>query len=60
MSLWRWFLAWTRLDLRVVCEESTVDHDYHAIPDDDGPAYQAEQGLPMRCRRCGKRFYLRR
>jgi len=56
--LWRWFLAWTRFDLNLVCELSKsmgdVDyHDYHDDPD----------GIPVHfgflyCKRCKKRFLI--
>jgi len=56
--LWRWFLAWWRLDLQVVCEESAKlgDVDYHDYHDD-------ADGIPVHfgflyCERCGKRFLI--
>lgn len=56
---WRWFKARFRLDLNLVCELSRgrgpLD-DFHDYPDD-------EHGQPwhftlLRCKRCGKTFYI--
>lgn len=57
--LYRWFLARFRLNLRVVCEESVgrgPHEDFHDYPDDEigDPMHFAE----MRCKRCGKVFYI--
>lgn len=57
--LWRRFLAWTRLSERAVCEMSAgrgPHEDYHDYPDDvvGSPVH----GLELRCRRCGKGFYI--
>ena len=53
---WRWFLAWMRLDLELVCELSKgKGHiDYHDYPD-------TAEGYPghfeiLKCRRCSKEF----
>ena len=59
MRIWRRFLAFFRLNLRIVCEESKErgpHDDYHDYPDD-------EIGMPMhmvllKCKRCGKDFYI--
>jgi hypothetical protein len=52
----RWFAAYFRLNLRIVCEESKNGKDYHDYPDDvvGVPMHWAE----MTCERCGKKFYL--
>lgn len=54
---YRWFMAYYRLDLNIVCEESVgkeLWNDYHDYPDD-------KSGLPehsaiLKCKRCGKEF----
>lgn len=57
--LWLWFLAYFRLSDEAVCEMSKdcgLHDDFHDYPDD-------ELGSPdhfglMKCKRCGKRFYI--
>ena len=56
-KLWRRFLAFWRLDLQVVCEESRglpPSGDYHDYPDDviGTPAHF----VVLKCKRCGKSF----
>lgn len=52
--LWRWFLAYFRIDLDVVCEESKGDKDYHDYPDSiDG---YPDHMVDLQCKRCGKAF----
>lgn len=55
---WRWLLAYFRLNLRVVCEESAgmgrADyHDYH-----DDAAGMPSHFVPLKCERCGKEFLI--
>jgi hypothetical protein len=57
--LWRWFLATFRLSEEAVCEMSVglgPYEDFHDYPDDI-------EGKPthlsaLRCKRCGKEFYI--
>ncbi len=54
---WRWFLARFRLDLRVVCEESSglsLCNDYHDYP--DSAEKQPWHFCVLTCERCGKEF----
>lgn len=53
--LWRRFLATYRLNLKVVCEESRGDRDYHDYPDENEIA-GAIHGYTYHCDRCGKAF----
>lgn len=58
--LYRRFLAVTRFNLRVVCEESEKlgRQDYHDC--DDSDAAEPWNWVNLTCRRCGKQFkYLR-
>lgn len=55
--LWRWFLAYCRLNDEAVCEMSRglpEDRDYHDWPDGDlqAPWHMATH----HCTRCGKAF----
>lgn len=56
---WRWFLAYFRLDLKVVCEESVGRdpwddyHDYHDTVDKLPVHFEL-----LQCERCGKKFYI--
>jgi hypothetical protein len=55
MRIWRRFLAYFRLSLAAVCEESRGNRDYHDWPD------ESEMAGPMHfytyhCSRCGKAF----
>lgn len=56
MKLWKTFLAFYRLDLRLVCEmsKSKGKIDYHDYPDDihGVPCHFTE----LECKRCGKKF----
>lgn len=55
-KLWRWLLAWYRIDLQVVCEESRGKGlcDYHDYPDwEHGEPWHFYVGP---CKRCGKDF----
>jgi hypothetical protein len=53
-KMWRRFLAYYRLDLQVVCEESKDGRDYHDYPDwfHGQPLHFHEEA----CKRCGKVF----
>lgn len=57
--LWRWFLAWMRLDLKLVCELSkgrSMWDDYHDYPDTkDG---DPDHFSILKCARCGKSFLI--
>lgn len=58
-SLWKWFLARFRLDLAAVCEMSEgrgPHNDYHDYPDDEHG--QPDHMVPLKCKRCGKVFYI--
>ncbi len=56
---WRWFLAFFRLNLKIVCEESVgrgLNNDYHDYHD-------TKEGQPWHfttlvCARCGKEFVI--
>lgn len=56
-KFWRRFLAFTRLSLAAVCEESKAGgYDFHDYPD-------STIGLPLHfhvhaCKRCGKEFVI--
>lgn len=58
-KIWKRFLAYWRLDLMAVCEESkgrNLDNDYHDYPD-------SFIGEPLHmythvCKRCGKEFII--
>lgn len=55
--IWKWFLAYFRLNSAAVCEMSRglpANADYHDYPDDEigYPAHFAN----LRCKRCGKVF----
>jgi len=54
--MWHWFLAFFRLDMRIVCEMSSglpLNCDFHDYPDDDlGPLHFHT----LHCKRCGKGF----
>jgi hypothetical protein len=55
--IWRRFLAYWRLDLKAVCEESAgrgLYDDYHDYP--DGIAGEPWHFYTHTCRRCGKGF----
>ena len=55
MRQWlRRFLAFYRLDLKAVCEQSTGARDYHDYPDGDPPSPM--HFYTYRCVRCGKEF----
>lgn len=59
--MWRWwrrFLAYYRLSLEAVCEESAGRkwwEDFHTSADSDTDELN-DHGL-LKCRRCGKEFY---
>ena len=56
---WRWFLARFRLNLQVVCEMSQgrgPHDDYHDYPDDEHG--QPSHFVLLKCKRCGKEFYI--
>lgn len=56
---WRWFLARHRLDLDLVCELSKgrgLHDDFHDYDDNDPP--EPWHFYTMKCRRCGKSFYI--
>lgn len=53
---WRWFLAWTRIDLDLVCELSREKGyvDFHDYPDSvEGEPWHF---IALTCKRCGKQF----
>lgn len=54
-ELWERFLAWSRLNLDLVCKLSKTKGpiDYHEIPD---AAPGSWDGF-FTCERCGKRFF---
>ena len=53
---WRWFLAWTRIDLDLVCELSRGKGlvDFHDYP--DSTAGEPWHFYTHTCARCGKQF----
>ena len=53
---WRWFLAWSRLDLTAVCEMSQDQglFDYHDYR--DSTVGEPWHFYPHTCKRCGKQF----
>jgi hypothetical protein len=56
---YRWFLARFRLDLQVVCEESSglgPHEDYHDYP--DTKEKEPWHFILLKCERCGKEFYI--
>lgn len=56
---WRWVLARYRLDLAAVCEMSLgrgLFDDFHDYPDDE--AGQPWHMVELKCKRCGKTFYI--
>lgn len=59
MRLWKWFLAFFRIDLAAVCEMSKnrgPHDDYHDYPDSTTP--EPWHFMEHTCKRCGKRFYI--
>lgn len=54
---WRRFLAFYRLDMTAVCEESRGmgDVDYHDYPDDALGSFMCHM-VKLKCVRCGKEF----
>lgn len=52
---WRWFLAFYRLDMTAVCEESRGEVDYHDYPDDEHGSFMCHM-VTLKCVRCGKEF----
>lgn len=56
--LYRRFLAFWRLDLQVVCEESASmgDYDYHDY--DDDVHHEPWHFIHLTCGRCGKKFMI--
>lgn len=57
MKRWlRKLIAFFRLNLTIVCEESRGDRDYHDYPDDElGEPWHM---IPLKCKRCGKEFMI--
>lgn len=53
---WKRFLAFYRLDLKLVCEMSDDEHEYHDYMDD--VACQPWHFVRLECARCGRRFYI--
>ena len=52
--LWRKTLAFFRLDLKAVCEESSPDWDYHDYH--DSTIGEPWHFVTHECKRCGKQF----
>lgn len=65
-NLWKYFLAWSRLDLNLVCEMSKGHNefnDYHDYPDSTCIDPYTGKGQPWHfmthvCKRCGKEFII--
>lgn len=56
---WRWLMAVWRIDLAAVCELSAgrgPHNDFHDYPDDE--TGQPWHFVPLKCKRCGKEFYI--
>lgn len=55
-SLWRKTLAFFRLDLSAVCEESSDAWDYHDYP--DSTVGEPWHFVTHECKRCGRQFQI--
>lgn len=56
MKIWKWFLAYFRLNMKAVCEMSVDGKDYHDYP--DGEIKEPIHFHLYTCERCGKKFYI--
>lgn len=55
-KLWRKTLAFFRLDLSAVCEESSDAWDYHDYP--DSTVGEPWNFVTHECKRCGRQFQI--
>lgn len=54
--LWRWILAYFRLDMEAVCVMSKGCVDYHDY--DDDIVGEPWHFTDLKCKRCGKEFQI--
>lgn len=55
-KLLRKLIAYFRLNMKVVCEESVNGHDFHDYP--DSIAGEPWHFYEHECKRCGKKFHI--